>query len=136
MFGFVKMAAVSALLSYGVVTVYEPAPAVSGSAKVYHDRLVQSDEAPAKAPAQAAADMMVRTTGSVASLPVASGKSDRLVMAPACASQTWPHLSQECVVQDAGSGQQKRVRVIAIENRVGPNTSVLAKAPATGVAQR
>ena len=47
MFGFVKMAALSAVLSYGVVTAYGPVPATGDatSGKPYQDRVQPAGEA-------------------------------------------------------------------------------------------
>ena len=132
MFGFVKMAALSAVLSYGVVTAYGPLPAPGDapSGKPYQDRVQPAGDA---ASLQAAA----LTTGSVAAERVSpAGKGDRLAPAPACADQTWPYISADCARRRDGAVQPRPVRVITIESRVGANTSVLARMPQAGVVQR
>ncbi|HEX2555986.1 MAG TPA: hypothetical protein VHL98_19995 [Microvirga sp.] len=132
MFGFVKMAAVSAVLSYGVVTAYGPTPAAgeAGPAKPYQDRAVLAAGAPAVRTA-------ALTTGSGAAERVSpAGKGDRLAPKPECADQTWPYISAACARRADGAVQPKAVRVITMESRVGANTSALARMPQAGTIQR
>ena len=132
MLGFVKMTAVSAVLSYGVVTAYGPVPAAGDAAPVkpFQDRVQPAGNAPSL---QAAG----LTTGSVAAERVSpAGKGDRLAPVPACADQTWPYISADCARRWDGAVQPRSVRVITIESRVGASTSVLARAPQAGLAQR
>jgi hypothetical protein len=130
MFGFVKMAALSAVLSYGVVNAYGPVAtaAESTSTKIFHDRVLPAGEM------MAAAQPAVQITGSVRSAS-AGTKSDRLPKAGACEAQTWPYLSEDCV-QREGTAAPKRVRVITVESREGANVSVLARVRQADLAQR
>ena len=115
MFGFVKMATLSAVLSYGVVTAYGPVPASgdAGPAKPYQDRVLPAGES---ASLQAA----ILTTGSVAPAERVSpaGKGDRLE------------------ARAEGAPPRRPVRVITIESRAGVGTSVLARVPQAGPAPR
>ena len=133
MFGFVKMAALSAVLSYGVVTAYGPTPAAGdvAPAKLYKDRILPAGEA---APLEAA----VLTTGSVGAAERVSpaGKGDRLGTKPDCSAQTWPYISAACARRTEGSAQPKSVRVITIESRIGANTSMLTRVSHDAVVQR
>jgi hypothetical protein len=130
MFGFVKMSALSAVLSFGVVTAYNHEPAVdrTGGAKLYQDRAPVGAEA-------------VATTGSVSRglepRPVLTGghKGSRLALAP-CESQTWPYVAQACLSRTDGREIPGRVRVITVEMREGSNTSVLQRIPQTDIARR
>ncbi|MDQ4135016.1 MAG: hypothetical protein M3158_02405 [Pseudomonadota bacterium] len=132
MFGFVKMAALSAVLSYGVVTAYGPTPTAddAATAKPYQDRILPAGQAPVL---QAAA----LTTGAVAAERVSpAGKGDRLEPTPDCMGQTWPYISAACARRTDGAVQPRSVRVITIENRIDGNTSVLARVPQASVVQR
>ena len=129
MFGFVKMAALSAVLSYGVVNAYGPVTAAEpASSKVFHDRVLPSDEVAGRAmPA-------VQTTGTASRAPIGA-KQDRLVKAAPCETQAWPHRTEDCLTRTDG-GAPKRVRVITIESREEANVSVLARVRQADFAQR
>ncbi len=133
MFGFVKMAALSAVLSYGVVTAYGPTPAAGGDVptKLYKDRILPAGEA-------APRDVTVLTTGSVAAAERVSpaGKGDRTGQTPDCSAQTWPYISATCARRADGSVQPKSVRVITIESRIGANTSILTRVSHDTLVQR
>jgi hypothetical protein len=130
MFGFVKMAALSAVLSYGVVNAYGPVTAAEpASSKVFHDRILPSDEVAGRAmPA-------VQTTGTVSRAPIGE-KTDRLVKAAPCETQAWSSLAEDCLARKDGAAAPKRVRVITIESREEANVSVLARVRQADFAQR
>jgi hypothetical protein len=135
MLGFVKMSVLSAVLSFGVVTAYNHAGAAAQApvpAKPFQDRL----------PAQVgpAAEQVRLSPTPVALAPAAAkaGKGDRLPVAADgnCASQTWPTVSLACLSRDDGLPKPSRVRIITVETRDEPNTSVLVRMPHTDVARR
>ena len=64
-----------------------------------------------------------------------AAKADRLPAA-SCDSQTWPYLSQDCLVSGDGTAAPKVQRVITIEVRVGENISELVRMPVADLAQR
>ena len=125
--GFVKMSALSAVLSFTLVTAYNQAwssPTPPASAAKHQDRL--SDlAAPGPTPALAAA-APARTAGT---------KGDRIAVADPCADQTWPYIASGCLSQ-ASEGQPKRVRMITVETREGANTSVLSRVAQADLASR
>lgn len=119
MFGLIKIAGLSAVLSAGLVTGYAPEPA-AGS-KLYQDRVAQSfeDAAPAVRPVAfrlAAAE----TTASI-------GKA-----AQHCTAQAWPNIAPECLSAASGTPARASVRTITIETRETPNTSTLVRLPVDG----
>jgi len=134
MFGLVKMSAVSAVLSVGIVTAFDPpalwaqdAPAV----KPFQDRIA-ADESVASSED---ADEQTSSTGFIAATPVRRTKSNRLATSSdGCSAQTWPFLSSDCI-SGASGGLSRQVRIITIERREGTNTSVLTRVP-QAVAQR
>lgn len=132
MLGLVKMSALSAVLSFGVVQAYDHATSPVGqepSGKAFHDRILPG------------VGTAARAESPVAVLPVrgvADGqKGDRLaVVAPNCTDQEWPYLSADCLARDDGHQKPGRVRVITIERREGVGVSVLERTPVTAVANR
>ena len=134
MFGFLKIAGVSAVLAAGVVAVLELSSAnasVPISHKAFSDRILpaEGDVAPqarAEAPAHFA-DLALRDP---------SGKGDRLREPASCAAQVWPNIERACLVAVEGTPVRKAVRTITIEAREGANVSVLARMPVTEVAGR
>jgi hypothetical protein len=132
MLGFVKMSALSAVLSFGLVTVYNQGPgAQTSGGKPFQERLLPG-----------AADDL--TTGSlsgaassVASHSSSGPKGDRLDVASTdCKAQAWPHLAQSCLTRTDGRPAPARVRMITFETREGANTSVLRRVPQTELARR
>ena len=125
--GFVKMSALSAVLSFTLVTAYNQAwssPTPPLPTTKYQDRLSDlgmSGVAPALVAAAPA-----RTEGT---------KGDRLAAAASCADQTWPSIASGCL-SAASDGPPKRVRMITVETREGANTSVLSRVPQADVASR
>ena len=118
MFGLVKIAGLSAVLSAGLVNAYTPAPTTG--AKLYNDRIVQmADDAapPVRTAALALPD--ADTTGSI------QKHSDR------CAGQAWPNIAPDCLSAVAGTPARAGVRTIIIEKREG-NTSTLVRLPVDG----
>jgi hypothetical protein len=126
--GFLKTAALSAVLSFTLVTAYNQAwssqPSVAG--KIYQDRLAAVPEAEGVRPAASAA------------LPSSSAgrKGDRLAPSAACADQTWPYIAPGCMAAGSAGGPSRAVRMITIEAREGENTSVLLRVPQAAVASR
>jgi hypothetical protein len=119
MFGMIKIAGLSAVLSAGLVTGFAPEPATGG--KLYQDRVAQSfeDAAPSVRPVAfrlAAAE----TTGSI-------GKA-----AQDCTAQAWPNIAPECLSAASGTPARASVRTITIEKRETPNTSTLVRLPVDG----
>ena len=130
---FLKMSALSALLSIPAVAVYDQAwssPSPMPSAKVYQDRL------PGGSPVATAAH--ASSIDTTAASPVATGlkKSDRLAGGRDCAGETWPYIAPACLKDADDAAKSKRVRVITVETRVGPNTSVLSRTSQTDIASR
>ncbi|HKH95924.1 MAG TPA: hypothetical protein VKA39_05320 [Beijerinckiaceae bacterium] len=119
MFGLIKIAGLSAVLSAGLVTGFAPEPAAGG--KLYQDRVAQSfeDAAPAARPVAfrlAAAE----TTGSIE------------MAAQHCTAQAWPNIAAECLSAASGTPARASVRTITIEKRETPNTSTLVRLPVDG----
>jgi hypothetical protein len=119
MFGMIKIAGLSAVLSAGLVTGFAPEPATGG--KLYQDRVAQSFEeaAPSVRPVAfrlAAAE----TTGSVQNA------------AQHCTAQAWPNIAPDCLSAASGTPARASVRTITIEKRETPNTSTLVRLPADG----
>ena len=106
--GFVKMSALSAVLSFTLVTASSqawsslPQPGSSGK---YQDRLSDRD-----AGARPAIEI---------AQPVRSAKGDRLAVASECADQTWPAIAPRCLSAGPSDAPQKRVRMITVESRDG-----------------
>ncbi|WP_046864964.1 hypothetical protein [Microvirga massiliensis] len=134
MFGLVKMSAVSAVLSVGIVTTFDPPALWAQDAPVvkpFQDRIA-ADEGVASS---GAADERTSSADFIAVTPVRNTKSNRLTTSSdRCAAQTWPHLSSDCI-SGASGGLSRQVRVITIERREGTNTSILTRVP-QAVAQR
>jgi hypothetical protein len=134
MFGLVKMSVLSAVLSLGVVTAFNP-PSLwaqaAPAAKPFQGRIAASDAA---APLRSAQEQQP-TRDFISQSPVRRAKGDRLKSLPGhCAAQTWPYFSSDCI-SGADERPSRQVRVITIESREGANTSVLTRIPQT-VAQR
>jgi hypothetical protein len=138
MFELAKIIGMSAVLSAGLVTASEvslPASSEPASAKIYTERLTQTDGVSMRGAAMAAtftAAAEREATGTVK-----GAKSDSLRKEPAghCATQAWPHITPDCIASD-GTGSRKSVRTITIEQREGSNVSVLVRVPAPEVASR
>lgn len=65
-----------------------------------------------------------------------AAKQDRLVISSSdCQGFSWPTIPVRCLFSDDGRDRSRQVRMITIEQRVGDNTSVLVRVPAT-LAQR
>jgi hypothetical protein len=135
MLGFVKMSAISALLSFGIVTFYDqaaPPAAETGSGKLYLDRLPSDleDDRTIGAPGQQPQAAIFRPGREGAP------KGDRLPDAGSgCGDQTWPYYAANCTSRDDGRPNPPRVRIITVESRDG-NVSVLQRMPQATVAQR
>jgi hypothetical protein len=128
--GLLKMSALSAVLSFTLVTAYNQAWSSQVEpvhAKIYQERL-------------SAGEPSARDAGpsSPVALPfVATAlKGDRLATRADCVDQTWPYIAPACLAAGTAGPQEKRVRMITIEARDGKNTSVLVRAPQAEVALR
>jgi len=128
--GFLKMSALSAFLSFTLVTAYNQAWSSqpdAGSGKLYQDRLTEESPAPTAARATVATPLQ----------PVSAGrKGDRLPARSACADQTWPYIAAACLTPESGGAKPRAVRVVTVEERQGTNTSVLVRIPQADVASR
>ena len=137
MFGLVKIAGISALLSAGIVTIYELPQAHRAApvpGKMFTDRI-----APADARALASVEALRGTApDGPAAGPMLQGKGDRLWTDAGhdCAAQAWPHIARDCLTANDGTPIRTAVRTITIESREGANVSVLARVPVAEVAQR
>jgi hypothetical protein len=135
MLGFLKMSALSAVLSFGVVTAYNGAVSAGPtlpSQKAFNDRVLPEGDI------AATGSVRIRV-GSEASRPELAGrKGDRLlaVVPTDCDNQEWPYLAADCLSRDDGRAKPTHVRVITIERREGANTSVLQRVSQSVVAQR
>jgi hypothetical protein len=133
MLGLVKMSALSAVLSFGVVQAYDRAVSPmdgAPSTKVFHDRIEPGTGGAAKL---VSADGPARsgTAGRT------EGKGDRIAVVPTnCAGQEWPYISADCLTRDDGHAKPARVRLITVEHREGANVSVLQRVQPTSVANR
>jgi hypothetical protein len=128
--GFLKMSALSAVLSFTLVTAYNQAwssqPDATG-AKLFQDRLAGEGTADVRIPTSVAAQLPSVSAGR---------KGDRLPSRTGCADQTWPYLSPACLTAESGGAKPRAVRVITVETRQGTNTSVLARVPHADIASR
>ena len=128
--GFLKMCALSAVLSVTLVTAYnqawssQPDPA---RGKLYQDRLSGAEPDPQHAIRPVASARVTPATG--------ARKGDRLKATATCADQTWPYIPPACLASGR-DGAAKPVRVITIEAREGANTSVLVRVPQAEIASR
>jgi hypothetical protein len=135
MIGVFKIAAVSAVLSAGVVTAHDISAAretVPGFGKLYIDRVAASDAASLKG---AYAGVNPGDRRAVETAATGKGDSQREKPAQSCEAQTWPNIARHCIAA-SGSEPRKLVRTITIESREGANTSVLTRVSAVSVAQR
>jgi hypothetical protein len=132
MLGFIKMSALSAVLSFGVVTAIDHnwSKADAGSTKIYTDR-VAADPLPAPTAARLLGQAVPAVTVERA------GKGNRLadVAPPNCQGQSWPYVSAECLSRDDGRPKPSRVRMITIEQREG-TVSILQRVRDVEVATR
>src|SRR5215207_2577466 len=124
MLGILKLAAVSAVLSAGLVA----ADGISAAreigpvpAKTYTDRVPASGVL--AEPVQVAY-AGVATTG--------KGDSQREKPAKSCEAQTWPNIARHCIAS-SDAEPRKLIRTITIESRDGANTSVLTRVSAATV---
>lgn len=125
MIGFIKLAAIGAVLSCGATAVYnlptrKLEAAVAGK---FQDRLADT---------RAAGVVPVRQAAAPAGL--GRGKGDRLVPSDAsCARLTGSSLPTACLARRDGAAF---VRIVTIESRDTANTSTLTQVPAITTAQR
>ena len=141
MFGLMKIAGLSAVLSAGLVTAFEVPSTPEHAAVMGHkflDRLPQGDHV-------TAARITVETTGSVAAAretagrtQAAAGKGDfQLAASAGCAGQAWPNIAPACLTAADGTPVRHAVRTITLEERRDDaRTSVLVRLPAAEFAQR
>jgi hypothetical protein len=128
--GLLKMSALSAVLSFTLVTAYNQAwssQVEPGQRKIYQERLSAGE-----ASAQDA-----RPSSPVALPSISTAvKGDRLAAHANCVDQTWPYIASTCLAASTAGSQEKRVRMITIEAREGENTSVLVRVPQAEIASR
>jgi hypothetical protein len=141
MLGFVKMSALSAVLSFVLVTAYNhgtSSAAVPPAGKLFQDRIAPDSDAVSTATIGFAGLTAATAFQDVS----AESKGDRLPSTTAvpaggdCARQPWPYVALNCMSRDDGRPKPGRVRVITVETRDGPNTSVLQWSPQTEIARR
>ena len=137
MLGILKLAAVSAVLSAGVVAfdgisvARETGPV---PAKTFTDRVPASGVA--AEPVQVAyAGVTPGDRHAVEVATTGKGDSQREKPMKSCEAQTWPNIARHCIAS-SDAEPRKLVRTITIESREGANTSVLARVSAATVAQR
>ncbi len=135
MFELLKIAGVSAVLSAGLVTASEiqPQPAAEPTGgKVYIDRVPEEGTARLSRAAYAAGPR----DGDYGTQTLRDGKGDPLGKTPqgSCGSQSWPHITPECLTGTEGGPARGSVRMITVEQRQGANTSVLVRVPASNLA--
>jgi hypothetical protein len=128
--GLLNMSALSAVLSFMLVTAYNQAwssQVEPGQRKIYQERL----------PTDEASGQDARPSSPVALPSISTAlKGDRLAAHPDCVDQTWPHIAPACLAASNAGSQEKRVRMITIEARKGENTSVLVRVPQAEIASR
>lgn len=136
MTGLIKIAGLSAALSASLVTadlIRRPRDEVEPAAKLYTDRVPQTDGGPARNEAPDTAAMR----GAGRPEPTAAGhKGDSWREGSGCAAQAWPYRARECLIAADGAPARPVVRTITIESRAGANTSVLTRVPVADVAIR
>ena len=140
MFGIVKIAGLSAMLSAGLVTAFDQGrtPEAAPVVGKLQDRVPQDGRA------VAAHRMTVETTGSTAAprrtgqAQAGSQKGDFVRQASAdCADQTWPNIPHACLTAADGRPARQAARMITVEERhADEGTSVLVRLPAVEVARR
>jgi len=141
MFGLIKIAGLSAVLSAGLVTAFDlpgaPERAPIAGQK-FLDRLPQDGR-------EVAAHRTATTTGSVtlAREAAAGGKAAvgrgnfQRSAAADCTGQTWPNISHDCLTSADGRPARQAARMITVEERRDmERTSVLVRLPATEIARR
>ena len=142
MFQSIKVIALIAAVTAGVVTAYEfplasgPAAAVVAGSK-FQDRIAPSEGAVSAASASLQQVTYAPPQSNSAGAAIgAPGRGDRLAVAKNCAAQAWPNISPDCVVAADGNPARRTVRLITTEQRDAANTSVLVRLPSSDVAAR
>jgi hypothetical protein len=137
MFGIVKIAGLSAVLSAGLVTAFDHgrAPEAAPVVAKLQDRMPQDGRAVAER------RMTVEATGSTAPARRAqtgAPKGDFVRQASAdCAGRTWPNIPHDCLTAEDGRPARQVARMITVEERrADEGISVLVRSPALEVAQR
>src|SRR3954453_8163875 len=116
MFGLVKIAGISAVLSAGLVTALDPSSAVDPppvADQKFPDRLPRDGEGGGRWTAKAAGlEAPARATTA------AAGKSDLpRVAAGGWAAQTWPNIPHGCLTSADGRPVRQAARMITVEDR-------------------
>ena len=141
MFGLLKIAGISAVLSAGLVTAFD-VPGAPERAPIagqkFSDRLPQADGQVAARWAAAETTGSVTVSEAVLRTQAAGGKGDFQRMTSAgCDAQTWPNIAPACLTSADGTPVRQAVRTITIEERRDDErTSVLARVPAAEIARR
>ncbi|ESR22595.1 hypothetical protein [Lutibaculum baratangense] len=63
-------------------------------------------------------------------------KADLAVERSSCAGQTWPRIDASCLQAAEGGDTPRVIRTVAIEDRLGENTSVVMRTASTVTAAR
>ena len=141
MFGLIKIAGLSAVLSAGLVTAFDPPVAperapIAGQKLL--DRLPQDGrEVTAYRTANATTGLVMPAREAAAEGKAAVGKGNFQRSAAGCAGQTWPNISHDCLTSADGRPVRQADRVITVEERRDiERTSVLVRLPATEIARR
>lgn len=137
MFPTFKIATLSAVLSAALVSGFAAQGARSTlipsetAAKVFQDRVPQD------ATGGAAIVVAYASTADRAGAR-STRKGDMLKLVPdaACADQAWPYIAPECLTAAEGTPVRQVARTVTVEQRGGPNTSVLVKGAALTLAAR
>ena len=142
MFGLVKIAGLSAVLSAGLVTAFDP-PGAPERAPIAGQKLL--DQLPQDGREVAAHRTATATTGSVTLAREAAAEGEAAVgrgnfqrsVAAGCAGQTWPNISHDCLTSTDGRPVRQAARMITVEERRDmERTSVLVRLSATEIARR
>ncbi len=129
----IRIAGISAILAAGVVAFGEAGSAATTSRKIFTDRLSESADAGGRAATTDRLAVVVAGSPSGA----AGVKSSRLTPAASkCRLEAWPYVSGECIASGEGTNASRPVRMITLEKRDAPATSVLVRVPQVTVAAR
>lgn len=118
---------VSALISAGLVSAYEPPASPELTAAMAIEARFPTPEERFARPDQLMFSPVSLLRSVPAQLAPAAGapKRDRVLPA-ACGRQDWPYIAAECLVSADATPPRRPARVITIERRYGEATSMLA----------
>lgn len=140
MLEMIKIAGLSAVLSAGFVTAYNPSKlpeTAPVSGKIYVDRILESDDRPMTSRITSTATPRVQEAAAGSANQASKGDQLRTAgLGESCRAQAWPNIARECLVAAEGTPVRNMVRTITVETRESANTSVLVRLPSGDVAQR